>query len=90
MAIGTFYLSQRASKKALTAEVISSSTLLNAELTTTTKDLRLIYKNKDVPNVALSNVRISNTGRQPIRTSDIEVPLSINLECIEIISSKVR
>ena len=37
----------------------------------------------------MSNVRISNTGRQPIRTTDIEVPLSIKLECIEIISSKV-
>ena len=89
VAIGTFYLSQRANKKALTVEVISSSTLLNEKLTNTTKDLRLIYKNKDIPNVAISNVRISNTGRQPIRTSDIEVPLSIKLQCIEIISSKV-
>jgi len=89
VAIGTYYLSQRASKRALTAEVISSSTLVKNEITTTSKDLRLIYKNKVIPNVAVSSVRFSNAGRQPIRTSDIEVPLSIKLECIEIISSKV-
>ncbi len=89
VAIGTFYLSQRADKMELTAEIISNTTLLNAEIPTTTKDLKLIYKNKEVPNVSISNIRISNTGRLPIRTSDIEVPLSIHMNCVEIISSKI-
>lgn len=89
VAVGTFYLSQRASKMELTAEIISNSTLLNAEIPDSTKDLKLIYKNKEVSNVAVSSIRISNTGRLPIRTSDIEVPLSIKLNCIEIISSKI-
>lgn len=89
IAVVTFFLSQRASTKALTTEVISNSTLLNVELSKATKDLRLIYKERDIPNVSISQVRISNTGRQPIRTDDIEVPICINLATIEVISSKI-
>ena len=87
VAVGAFYFSQRASTMALTAEVISSSTLLNAEFRS--RDLRIIYKGKDVPNIAVSHVRIANTGRQPIRSDDIESPVRINIESTEIISSKV-
>ena len=88
-AVVTFFLSQRANNKALTVEVISNSTLLNVELSKATKDLRLIYKDRDIPNLTISQIRISNTGRQPIRSDDIEVPICINLESIEIISSKI-
>jgi hypothetical protein len=87
--IGIFYMNQRSSRKELTTEIISSSTLLNAGITNTNKDLRLIYKNKDIPNVVITNVRVSNTGSQPIRSSDIEVNLKIYMDCVEIISSKV-
>ena len=86
----TFYWTRRSEAKEFTAEVISSSRLLNAELISTSEDFRLIYQEKDIPNnVAVSNIRMTNSGRKPIRTDDIEAPISIGLNSTEIISSRV-
>lgn len=85
----TFYLGQRTSEKALSALVVSTSMLLNTDITKTAKDLRLIYGGKEVPNIAISQVRITNSGRQPIRSEDIELPISVGFYSTEIISSKV-
>jgi len=79
MAMLASYLSQRSDAKEFTAEVISSGKLLNEELLSTSEDFRLIYQGKDIPNVAVSNIRMTNSGRKPIRTDDIEVPISIGL-----------
>jgi len=94
MVILTSYLSQRSDAKEFTAEVISSGRLLNEELISTSvlinsEDFRLIYQEKDIPNVAVSNIRMTNSGRKPIRTDDIEAPISIGLNSTEIISSRV-
>lgn len=85
----TFYWGQKENERALSAQVLSNSTLLNQDITKADKDLRLVYKDKEIPNIAISQIRISNSGRQPIRTLDIEVPISFNLGNSEIISSKV-
>ena len=71
----TFYWTRRSEAKEFTAEVISSSTLLNAELISTSEDFRLIYQGKDIPNVAVSNIRMTNSGRKEILTFDIEAPI---------------
>lgn len=89
MAMLASYLSQRSDAKEFTAEVISSGKLLNEELLSTSEDFRLIYQGKDIPNVAVSNIRMTNSGRKPIRTDDIEAPISIGLNSTEIISSRV-
>jgi hypothetical protein len=89
VSLAIFYWGQKASERALSVQVISTSRLFNADITKAAKDLRLLHKGKDVPNIAIIQIRITNSGRQPIRTEDIEVPISITFKARDIISSKV-
>ena len=87
--VGTFYLSQRSNKMELTAEIISNTNLLRNDISSNSNELKLTYKNKEIQNVSILNIKFINTGRLPIRSSDIELPLSIKMNCTELLSSKV-
>jgi hypothetical protein len=89
VAIIIFYLSDAKMEKSLLAEVISSSKLINTNISSETQNLKVFYRNKEIPNVIVSTLRIINDGKQPIRSEDYESPIIIRLNKSDIISSKV-
>jgi hypothetical protein len=85
-----FFVGQRGRAKQLEAVVLSKTTLLNPDIGSARSKLRVIYQDKEVRNVSIIQVRLRNSGAQPIRSVDIEEPIQINLKGIEkLISAEI-
>ena len=76
-------------KKAIAVEVISNIKLINNEFPTKSNELSILYKNNFIPNVTISDIRITNTGNFAIEKKDMESELYIEMSTMDIISSRV-
>lgn len=87
IAVTIFFATQRGGVKQLQAVVLSKTTLLNPEVGSARQNLRIIYQDKEVTDVSIIQIRIRNSGRQPIRSQEMEQPITIILGGIEEIIS---
>lgn len=65
------------SERSLSYEVISNVELINHYEGLSDSEIQLMFGNRAVENVALSIVRIINTGSEPIRKNDFESSINI-------------
>lgn len=65
------------------ASILSKSNLVNTEFKDDTKNVKLTYAGKPVDNLTQINLEISNTGGKPIKKSDFEGPITIDLCDVE-------
>ncbi len=88
--VSIFYLTQRGEARQIGAILIGTTKLLNFEVGKAASDLHLTYNNRQINNVLITRVRIKNSGRHAIKSSDIEDPIHIQFKDVEeIISSSV-
>jgi hypothetical protein len=71
---GLFFRHYDASK-ALEVTLASRSQLLNPEIHGKSPALQLLFNGKEVPDVGILQVRICNSGVQPISKTDFEEPI---------------
>jgi hypothetical protein len=85
-----FYFTHHEASKGIEAIVISRSQLLNPKVYKKPTDLHLLFKNHEIFDIGILQIRIRNSGAQPIAKADIEEPISIAVEgATEIISAPV-
>lgn len=84
-----YMINRRLEKKELTVELLSTSMILNYDIPSSASELRFTYQDRDIPNLAISTVRVRNSGKKEIRSNDFEALLTIDLKDNEIISSKI-
>jgi hypothetical protein len=90
LAVYGFYFTHHEASKGIEATVISRSQLLNPEVLEKPSELHLLYKNHEVFDIGILQIRIRNSGAQPIAKVDIEEPITIEIEgATEIISAPV-
>jgi hypothetical protein len=90
LAVYNLYFVHHEASKAIEATVISRSQLLNPEVHKKPSDLHLVYKNHEIFDLGILQIRIRNSGAQPIAKADIEEPLIISVEgATEIISAPI-
>jgi len=90
LAVFSFYSTRHEASKAIEATVISRSQLLNPEVHTKPSDLHLLFKNHEIFDIGILQIRVRNSGAQPIQKADIEGPITIAVEgATEIISAPV-
>ena len=65
------------SKKHLSYEVLASEPLLTVD-ETITGDLKISYKTKEVADVHLLLIKVSNTGNEPIQKNDYDLSLAFS------------
>jgi len=74
----TFFLIGRsAEKKGILVELVSRSILVGADMGKLDSPLKLLYDGTEIPNYAVVQVRVSNTGGQPIRSTEYEAPIRL-------------
>jgi len=71
----------------LQAVILSKTTLLDSDAGGPPANLRLIYRDREVSNISTIEIRIKNSGGQPIRSEDIDEPIRIILQKTEEIIS---
>jgi hypothetical protein len=85
-----FYFTHHEATKELEGTVLARSQILNSELHQRPNDVRLLYKNREISNASIFQVRLRNSGAQPIAATEIEQPIQINLiGATDIISATV-
>ena len=72
-----FYNDRHRRKKALTAEFISVFSLVNQDVKTGGKELRVFLGEEPVGNLTVCQIRILNSGGCPILGADFENPMKI-------------
>jgi hypothetical protein len=77
-------------EKSISAEIISTSNMLNENITNSEHKLQCAYNNEAINNYSLIQVKMTNDGGQPIRESDIEKSISIYpSDIIKIVKSDI-
>lgn len=87
IAVIIFFATRRGRVKQLQAVVLSKTTLLNPEVRSARQNLRITYQDTEVSDVSIIQIRIRNSGSQPIRSQDIDQPITIISEGVEEIIS---
>lgn len=82
-----FFATRRGRVKQLQAVVLSKTALLNPQVRSARQNLRIIYQDREVSDVSIIQIAIRNSGSKPIRSQDIEQPITIIPEGIEEIIS---
>jgi hypothetical protein len=90
VAIYGFYFTHHEASKGIEAILISRSQLLNPEVHKKPSELHLLYKDHEIFDLGILQIRIQNDGAQPITKADIEEPITIAVEgATEIVSAPV-
>jgi hypothetical protein len=85
-----FYFTHHEASKGIEATLISRSQLLNPETRKKLSDLGLLNKEHDIPDIGILQIRLRNSGAQPITKADIEEPITFPiLGAKEIISAPI-
>ena len=88
--LGIFWAERKAQIKQLEAVVTSETRLLNPDVAKARRNLRLLYGEKEVYDLSIMQIRIKNSGNQPIKSEDIEEPITIIIEGVsEIVWAEV-
>lgn len=88
--LGIFWAERKAQTKRLEAVVISETRLLNPDIAKARRNLRILYGEKEVYDLSIMQIRIKNSGNQPIKSEDIEEPITILIEGVsEIVWAEV-
>src|SRR5206468_7989831 len=84
-----FLLGRNDQKKALGVELVSRSVLVGERISGSTGSLQLMYDGQPIPNYAIVQVRVSNSGSQPIRSTDYEEQINLRFANVEkVLSAK--
>ncbi len=78
--VALFVFFQEKTDKSQRLEVIqvSRTSLVNPELVSTSRRIEILYDGKKVADYTVFQFRITNTGGQPIRSADYEVPVGLS------------
>ncbi|MCP4545253.1 MAG: hypothetical protein GY835_02165 [bacterium] len=93
VAVTVFLVSMTERSRGLQATLLSTSSLLNSEIKTSRHEFELLYNGSEVENVSIMQIRIRNSGSQPIRSTDFEEPLAVvfsgvaNIIAAEVVST---
>lgn len=88
--VAIFWIAESKKEKDLEATILSTTALLNPGVESARRNIKVLYNDREIENFSIIQVRIQNSGAQPIRTSDIEKEIEIELENVaEIVSADV-
>ena len=82
-ALFVFFQDRTDKSQRLEVHQISRTTLVNPALSSPTRRVEISYNGRKISDYAVFQFRISNSGGQPIRTADYEVPVTLNFGNVE-------
>lgn len=83
LALFVFFQDRTDKSQRLEVHQISRTTLVNPALSSPTRRVEISYNGRKISDYAVFQFRISNSGGQPIRTADYEVPVTLNFGNVE-------
>jgi len=92
LSIFTFSYGEIGKRKELKVTLVSRTSLVNNEFGYKKGEIKVTYDGEDIGNYSLLQLKVENSGRQPIRKEDFSQPIEIKLQGNNqiIIAEKIR